>query len=1102
MAAVEIGSSTDSATLKYTNQRKLVRDSSGYYYAIWANQDTEIFLVKSATATGFTGAETPVEIVGNVGKALVDNGDVPSIVIDGSDILHLVFRRREELEVWYVQWDTSTDMTNANNWKEADGSTVGAERLCTNNFGNADRPSIDVDSNDYPHVAWDQDDGGTLELFYRRWTGAAWSAADTQITNGSAQTSAFPCLVIDGNDHVHVVWLYYEADRSIRYAHTHDFTNWFQSDDVSAITTGASGEEIIDKAGKDVQYPSMAISEHAGTLNDIWVVTEEKTDDKVMYAWYDKSAGTWTLDQDLETLEYCHDPVFAIDDSGYVYVLYERDENIRYRQYTNAWQKSRYVENEANTLKQPHFDKNFSGNLGYIYWDSDDGKIYFNTLEIPDPDLGGWSNSKKHTINGSVGGAQTDYPMKVNAHYENNLQISTRGIWCWFSDPRAIRYVGAHDKTYIGYTDDSGNVWIASYNHTTGEIIRVIIDTFDEVDDHDNPSILIRNDGKIMIFYSMHTQETAVYCKISTNAEDISTWNDHSIVGSGNVCYPQAVELSGEANKIYLFYRNRVAVGKDQEVYVTSVNGGVNYGAEKVLADFGNNHGAYVKIESNNNDKIFFCFTDFNKLALTLHDIMFCYYDGGSFYKADGTLITNEAGLPMAAADLDLVYDTEGGGNHQSWIWDIALDGSENPIIVFAVFVTNIDHRYRYAIWSGAAWNDYEIVSAGTNLYAGQPHYSGGISLDHDDINTVFLSKEVAGKWQIKEYNTVDDGANWSFVKNLSSAETKNCRPVVIRNHTSDFKVLWWRGRYTSYSDYKTSLNCDKTASDSGEDAILNENCRTDFGDLRFVASDRVTLLDYWIEDKIDGDYAILWVEIDSIPADPNTTDIFLYYGKADAESISSGKDTFSEFINLLVQWDEFTDATGGSLARETTIQKRDSSYPVKFTQDSAVDAGWWRSLWLQQQAGKFFFECDMRPDVANKRIYCMLSEDTRTFVVAKFGSYIRFQEDSHLKYYIVAWNNILTYRADIWYKIGFCVDLAGDVYDILVNDIEKNSGVDFYGNNALANLEQLAIGGSPAFSGAIGYLSDARLRKYVDPEPTHGTWAGVSLRPIVISII
>ena len=52
---------------------------------------------------------------------------------------------------------------------------------------------------------------------------------------------------------------------------------------------------------------------------------------------------------------------------------------------------------------------------------------------------------------------------------------------------------------------------------------------------------------------------------------------------------------------------------------------------------------------------------------------------------------------------------------------------------------------------------------------------------------------------------------------------------------------------------------------DSGEDVYLNSHSRTDFGDVRFTDDDGTTLLDYWIEEKVDSDYAIIWVKLQMI---------------------------------------------------------------------------------------------------------------------------------------------------------------------------------------------------------------------------------------------
>jgi len=83
---------------------------------------------------------------------------------------------------------------------------------------------------------------------------------------------------------------------------------------------------------------------------------------------------------------------------------------------------------------------------------------------------------------------------------------------------------------------------------------------------------------------------------------------------------------------------------------------------------------------------------------------------------------------------------------------------------------------------------------------------------------------------------------------------------------------------------------------DLGENVYLNSRCRTDFADVRFVSSDGVTELDYWMETKTDGTSAVFWVEVlDDLSAAANQT-IYIYYGNAAAATTSNGKNTFIFF--------------------------------------------------------------------------------------------------------------------------------------------------------------------------------------------------------------
>jgi len=86
------------------------------------------------------------------------------------------------------------------------------------------------------------------------------------------------------------------------------------------------------------------------------------------------------------------------------------------------------------------------------------------------------------------------------------------------------------------------------------------------------------------------------------------------------------------------------------------------------------------------------------------------------------------------------------------------------------------------------------------------------------------------------------------------------------------------------------------SGSDSGADVYTNNHCLDDFGDVRFTKDDKITQMDYWMESKVDADNAVFWVEIPSIPANPDTVTIYIYYGKASTATTSNGPNTFTLF--------------------------------------------------------------------------------------------------------------------------------------------------------------------------------------------------------------
>jgi hypothetical protein len=379
------------------------------------------------------------------------------------------------------------------------------------------------------------------------------------------------------------------------------------------------------------------------------------------------------------------------------------------------------------------------------------------------------------------------------------------GAWCWFGDPRAVYYNG---YTYYGYISNTGHVTIHRYiNATQVNGLAVVLHTNLGIDDHNAPSFLIRDsDKRIMAWYSAHSGPK-MYQRISTNPEDVSTWGAEtdlqpSLLGS-EFSYPDTIQLTGEANDpIYLFWRNPYDGTSQAWWYSKSTNDGATWAARTMLFKV-ENKSAYMKVVQNGADRIDFVVTDEHPYYSD-PSIYHFYYQGGNFYKTDGTAIGH--GPPFDETDPTKVYD--GVAGNPAWLWDIAIDGSDNPIITFATFPTTSDHRYQYARWTGAAWDVHEITAGGGGFGTGvgEEYYSGGVVLDHSDPQIVYLSKVVAGKWEIYKYTTADGGANWANAAVTTGSSSKNIRPVVVRDHGANLTVLWLYGTYTTYLNYSMSI--------------------------------------------------------------------------------------------------------------------------------------------------------------------------------------------------------------------------------------------------------------------------------------------------------
>jgi hypothetical protein len=410
------------------------------------------------------------------------------------------------------------------------------------------------------------------------------------------------------------------------------------------------------------------------------------------------------------------------------------------------------------------------------------------------------------------------------------------GGWCWFADPRGLYYHNTNERTFYGWINAGGEVNVAQYDHATGVTSYATVCSNLEIDDHDNPSILIRaSDRRVMVFYSRHTTEPRLYYRVSTNPEDITSFSsEQQVTGiTANVTYPTPFQLADESNRIYLFWRG---IGW-QPTYATSDNGGSTWNTPRQLIQGADR--PYVKYESDNRSRIHFAFTDGHPRENPSNRIYYaCYYNGG-YYRANGTLIKLLSAGYLNTSEAEVVYNAASG---RGWIWDIALDSLGRPVLVYTALPAETNHRYRYTRWTGSAWRDGELCAAGgwfPETWPGssesEPHYSGGIVLDHTNPSVVYLSRPVSGVFEIEKWVSNDNGVTWpSQTAVTSGSVVNNIRPYVIRNHPQNgFELMWLNGHYRHYTDYHTAIKTDFTVNDP----LPTISLRFDFGIVGFPAA-------------------------------------------------------------------------------------------------------------------------------------------------------------------------------------------------------------------------------------------------------------------------
>jgi hypothetical protein len=400
------------------------------------------------------------------------------------------------------------------------------------------------------------------------------------------------------------------------------------------------------------------------------------------------------------------------------------------------------------------------------------------------------------------GTAATVAAITLPAPGDAHATYLAKGIWTWYGDPKAIYFKGNTEKTYVSFFDintNPGGILVSSYDHATKKIESSILGT-DGYDDHNHPSILVRNsDHRILTFWCGHSGGQ-MKMRVSTNPEDVKTWDPLKIIISGaagsNFTYPNPYQLSAENNRIYLFYR-----GIDwQQTMTWSDDGGNTW--IKPFKFFQGANRPYHKYHSNGVDEIH-TICEYDNRALPMQYL--CIKKGG-FYGADGQLIRTiadvQANGPIKSADIPNIFVR--GTTTNCAGWDIALDAKGRPVFVMDSIQNG--HHYWWTRWTGTKWEKHYLMNSGKEM-GGEFGFACGITLDHANPNIVYLShwvKKAAAadsSVELERWITSDSGTSWQKTVLTANSVGMNTRPCVPRGYKGgDISVIWLYVRsYTNW---------------------------------------------------------------------------------------------------------------------------------------------------------------------------------------------------------------------------------------------------------------------------------------------------------------
>ena len=416
-------------------------------------------------------------------------------------------------------------------------------------------------------------------------------------------------------------------------------------------------------------------------------------------------------------------------------------------------------------------------------------------------------------------------------------EVTAEGAWCWFADPRALHYEnkgGTINMTYIGYIDIHGNIKAMQYDFKKKKQDEVLIRSYFQPDDHNNPTFLVLPDERIMIFYSRHTDEPCFYYRVSRNPGDITTLGEEKMIKTkNNTTYPSPFILSDDPEHIYLCWRG---IGWHPTIAKLSLPDekdevNVVWGPYQMVKSTGAR--PYAKYMSNGKDRIYLTYTTGHPDNELPNYLYFNYIDIHTLQLKDvkGTVLStisdgmfkvDKTAEYLARYPLTIVDNPCG---QRDWVWQVTSDKKGNPVIAMVRISNDKEsHDYYYAKWNGQEWKKTFLANAGGHFHQTpnlEKCYSAGMAIDPANTNMVYCSLPIEGKYgrvyEIVKFALNEKGGIHAKEVVTENSQLNNIRPYMLPDSEhSPLRLTWMYGDYYDWivsqirpQGYSTGIACD-----------------------------------------------------------------------------------------------------------------------------------------------------------------------------------------------------------------------------------------------------------------------------------------------------